>query len=48
MSTTEKTWTVGQRAVIDRRTVVTVDRVTPAGRAVVGVLIHPDDVKELT
>jgi hypothetical protein len=32
----EMTWTVGQRAVINRNTVVTVDRVTPTGRPVVG------------
>ena len=29
-------WTVGQKAVIGRETLVTVDRVTPSGRAVVG------------
>jgi hypothetical protein len=29
-------WLPGQRAIIDRRTVVTIDRVTPSGRAVVG------------
>jgi hypothetical protein len=28
------TWTPGQQAVINRQTVVTIDRVTPAGRAV--------------
>ena len=29
-------WTVGQRAVIDRRIIVTVDKVLPSGRAKVG------------
>lgn len=29
-------WKVGQQAVIDRKTVVTIDRVSPSGRAVVG------------
>jgi hypothetical protein len=29
-------WHAGQRAIIDRRTIVTIDRVTPKGWAVVG------------
>ena len=29
------TWTAGQRAVINRETIVTIERVTPSGRAVV-------------
>jgi hypothetical protein len=31
-----KRWQAGQRAVIDRRTVVQIVRVTPSGRAIVG------------
>ena len=30
------TWTPGQKAVINRERVVTIDRVTPSGRAIVG------------
>lgn len=33
---TDTPWKAGQKAVIDRREIVTIDRVTPTGRAVVG------------
>jgi hypothetical protein len=39
-------WHPGQRAVIDRRQVVTIDRVTPSGRAVVGCRTFNEDGTE--
>ena len=35
-STTQHTWRAGQQAVIDRNTIVTIERITPTGRIVVG------------
>lgn len=42
------TWTPGERAVIDRQRIVTIDRVTPSGRAVVGHQTFGADGRERT
>lgn len=39
-------WTPGQKAVIGRRTIVTIDRVTPSGRVIVGDrTFNPDGIE---
>ena len=40
------TWTAGQRAVVGRSRIVTIDRVTPGGRAVVGDTTYEPDGRE--